>query len=180
MIGRRSSVMGTKALARQMRASQALQRNYVAGLGSQSIQRQQASKDIVAVHKRQLSSSESGQTMEFQAETRKILDIVTNSIYTDKEVFLRELISNASDSLEKYRYMQVNQEVVTDATAGAESTAEATSQGSEINIITDATSNTLTIIDNGIGMNKEELIANLGTIARSGSKAFVQEMEGMC
>lgn len=170
--------MGTKALARQMRASQALQRNYVVGLGSQSIQRQQASKDIVAVHKRQLSSSESGQTMEFQAETRKILDIVTNSIYTDKEVFLRELISNASDSLEKYRYMQVNQEVVTDATAGAESTAEATSQGSEINIITDATSNTLTIIDNGIGMNKEELIANLGTIARSGSKAFVQEMEG--
>lgn len=109
-----------------------------------------------------------GETMEFQAETRKLLDIVTNSIYTDKEVFMRELISNASDALEKYRYKAVNNEVV-----GADI------EGGEINILTDQTNGTLTIEDNGIGMTKEELIGNLGTIARSGSKAFVQHaMEG--
>ncbi len=103
--------------------------------------------------------------MEFQAETRKLLDIVTNSIYTDKEVFMRELISNASDALEKYRYKQVTNEVVSE-------------EGSpcEINIITDKTTGTLTIVDSGIGMNKEELISNLGTIARSGSKQFVESV----
>jgi HSP90 family molecular chaperone len=101
--------------------------------------------------------------MEFQAETRKLLDIVTNSIYTDKEVFMRELISNASDALEKYRYKAVNNEVV-----GGDI------EGGEINIITNQTNNTLTIEDNGIGMTRDELIGNLGTIARSGSKAFVQ------
>ena len=104
------------------------------------------------------------ETMEFQAETRKLLDIVTNSIYTDKEVFMRELISNASDALEKYRYKAVNNEVV-----GGDI------EGGEINIITDATNGTLTIEDNGIGMTRDELIGNLGTIARSGSKAFVQQ-----
>ena len=141
--------------------------------GSQSVLR--FSQQHEALVQQRYMSTGPGQTMEFQAATRKILDIVTNSIYTDKEVFLRELVSNASDSLEKYRYMQVNQEVVADGATGA---ADNTSQDSEINIITDTTSNTLTIIDNGIGMNKDELIANLGTIARSGSKQFVQEMEG--
>ena len=105
------------------------------------------------------------QTLEFQAETRKLLDIVTNSIYTDKEVFIRELISNASDALEKYRYKQVNNEVVKEGDSSC-----------EINILTDMTNGTLTIIDSGIGMNREELISNLGTIARSGSKQFVQSM----
>eukprot|EP00605_Chrysophyceae_sp_TOSAG23-4_P001167 GSChrysophyteH1.ASY1.ANO1.1275.1 assembled CDS len=83
--------------------------------------------------------SEASETLEFRAETRKILDIVTNSIYTDKEVFLRELISNASDALEN-----------------------------EINILTDETNGTLTIIDNGVGMSRQEFIDNLGTIAASG------------
>lgn len=109
------------------------------------------------------------ETREFQAETRKLLDIVTHSIYTDKEVFLRELVSNASDSLEKYRYMQV--------TGGTASTPESEAP-LEINIITDAANNTLTIIDNGIGMNKDELVSNLGTIARSGSKNFVEQLKG--
>jgi len=103
--------------------------------------------------------------MEFQAETRKLLDIVTNSIYTDKEVFIRELISNASDALEKFRYKQVTNEVISEKDSPC-----------EINIITDKTTGTLTIYDSGIGMNKEELISNLGTIARSGSKQFVQSV----
>ena len=102
---------------------------------------------------------------EFQAETRKLLDIVTNSIYTDKEVFLRELISNASDALEKLRYNQTTGAVAGDGEPLC------------ITITTDAEAGTLTIADSGIGMSKDELMNNLGTIARSGSKNFVEEIE---
>ena len=109
------------------------------------------------------------ETREFQAETRKLLDIVTNSIYTDKEVFIRELISNASDALEKYRYKQV--------TGEAAAQGEAATEPLEINIVTDSVANTLTLVDNGIGMSREELVSNLGTIARSGSKQFVDQMK---
>jgi HSP90 family molecular chaperone len=108
------------------------------------------------------------ETMSFQAETRKLLDIVTNSIYTDKEVFLRELVSNASDALEKFRYCQVKGSTRTPSEGSA---AAALS----ISITTDETNRTVTIIDNGIGMTKEELVSNLGTIARSGSKQFVED-----
>eukprot|EP01038_Epipyxis_sp_PR26KG_P005772 gene5772-7969_t len=111
-------------------------------------------------------SSRPEEVLEFQAETRKLLDIVTNSIYTDKEVFLRELISNASDALEKLRYNQSTGVGI-----------QADSAPLEINIITDTTNNTITLIDNGIGMTRTELVSNLGTIARSGSKQFVQEVK---
>ena len=103
---------------------------------------------------------------EFQAETRKLLDIVTHSIYTDKEVFLRELISNASDSLEKFRFNQVTGKVTTNDDSPL-----------QIKISVDADKNTLTISDNGIGMTKDELVSNLGTIARSGSKKFVDSLK---
>lgn len=105
--------------------------------------------------------------MEFKAETRQLLDIVTHSLYTDKEVFLREIVSNASDALEKLRHVQ------------ATGTLSGTSEENiplEIRITTDEAANTLTITDTGIGMSKEEMVSNLGTIARSGSKAFVKEM----
>lgn len=115
------------------------------------------------------ASANTPEVMPFQAETSKLLDIVTHSIYTDKEVFVRELISNASDALEKYRYTQVKGEV---SQAAGDSTAPL-----HINIIPDPVANTLTIIDNGIGMTKEELVSNLGTIARSGSKMFVEQMK---
>jgi TNF receptor-associated protein 1 len=107
------------------------------------------------------------QNYEFQAETRKLLDIVTHSIYTDKEVFLRELVSNASDSLEKLRYLQTtgNTPALSDDTP------------LEINIDVDVEKKILTISDNGIGMTKDELISNLGTIARSGSKQFVEKIQ---
>lgn len=108
--------------------------------------------------------------MEFQAETRQLLDIVTHSLYTDKEVFLRELVSNASDALEKLRHIQA-----TGTLSGTSSTEE--NIPLEIRITTDEAANTLTITDTGIGMNKDEMVANLGTIARSGSKAFVKEMQ---
>lgn len=103
----------------------------------------------------------------FQAETRQLLDIVTNSLYTDKEVFLRELVSNASDALEKLRHLQATNSVTTGEN----------SQELEIRIELDEVTSTITITDTGVGMNKEEMIENLGTIARSGSKAFVQQLE---
>jgi TNF receptor-associated protein 1 len=115
------------------------------------------------------TSSPKAETREFQAETRKLLDIVTNSIYTDKEVFIRELISNASDALEKFRYQQV----LGAAVAGIDHSGSPL----EINIVTDPENNTLTLYDNGIGMSREELISNLGTIARSGSKQFVENLK---
>ncbi|EOD09412.1 heat shock protein 90 [Emiliania huxleyi CCMP1516] len=104
------------------------------------------------------------ETKEFQAETKKLLDIVANSLYTDKEVFLREIVSNASDALEKRRYA----EVTGSAEEGAGEMA--------ISITTDSEAGTLTITDSGIGMSRDDLVANLGTIASSGSKRFVQQL----
>lgn len=101
---------------------------------------------------------------EFQAETKQLLDIVTNSIYTDKEVFLRELISNASDALEKLRHEQVSGMAVNDKDLPL-----------EIRIYTDEKNGTITIQDTGIGMTKKEMEDNLGVIARSGSKAFLKK-----
>lgn len=99
---------------------------------------------------------------QFKAESRRLLDLMINSIYTHKEIFLRELISNASDALDKYYlYALKNHESPEDL---------------EIRISLDEENRTLTIRDNGIGMSKEELEDNLGTIARSGSKAFKDEM----
>lgn len=101
---------------------------------------------------------------EFQAETKELLDIVTNSIYTDKEVFLRELISNASDALEKLRHVQVSGVSVNDKDLPL-----------EIRIYTDEKNGTITIQDTGIGMTKKEMEENLGVIARSGSKNFLKK-----
>uniref|UniRef100_A0A8C2HP04 Heat shock protein 75 kDa, mitochondrial n=1 Tax=Cyprinus carpio TaxID=7962 RepID=A0A8C2HP04_CYPCA len=100
---------------------------------------------------------------EFQAETKKLLDIVARSLYSEKEVFIRELISNGSDALEKLRHKMI--------TAGGETAPM------EIHLQTDAATGTFTIQDTGVGMNREELVANLGTIARSGSKAFLDALQ---
>ena len=100
-------------------------------------------------------------THEFQAETRKLLDIVARSLYSEREVFVRELISNASDALEKLRHRKVTGEAVAD-----NSTEE------EIRITTDELENTLTIQDFGIGMSEAELVKNLGTIAHSGTGEY--------
>ena len=104
------------------------------------------------------------ETHAFQAETRRLLDIVTNSLYTDKEVFVRELVSNASYALEKCRH----QFLVRGQDPGSLT----------IDITTDEEQGTFSIADTGLGMSKEDLIANLGVIARSGSRAFVEEIDG--
>jgi hypothetical protein len=116
--------------------------------------------------------------MEFQAETRQLLDIVTHSLYTDREVFLRELVSNASDALEKLRHLRAAGGVGGGDGAGGDDDDGGGGGGVplEIRIETDEAANTLTITDTGVGMTRAELVSNLGTIARSGSKAFVEEM----
>lgn len=107
------------------------------------------------------------ESLEFKAETRQLLDIVTNALYTDKEVFLRELVSNASDACEKLRHIQ----------ASAKELTIEPDLPLEIRIETDEIAQTLTITDTGVGMTREEMIENLGTIARSGSKAFMNELK---
>lgn len=100
---------------------------------------------------------------QFQAESKRLLDMMINSIYTHKEIFLRELISNASDAIDKRHFQSL-----TDSSLVPEN-------GYEIRLTTDPDNRTLTISDNGIGMTKEELENNLGVIAQSGSLAFKQE-----
>ena len=105
------------------------------------------------------------ETREFQTEIKQLLDIVINSLYTDKDIFLRELISNAADATEKLRYLKLTGDKVADKDLPL-----------EISIETDADAHTLTIADNGIGMTRDELISNLGTIAHSGSKEFLNQL----
>jgi len=102
----------------------------------------------------------------FQAEIAQLLDIVIHSLYTDKEIFIRELISNAADATEKLRFLQ---------TSGTE--IYQSDRPLTISVNTDDTAHTISIADSGIGMTRDELIENLGTIAHSGSKAFLQQLK---
>ncbi len=108
----------------------------------------------------------SAETFQFQAETKQLLDLVINSLYTNKEIFLRELISNASDAIDKLRFEALTR-------------PELLEDGSqlEIRLEVDKQARTLTISDNGIGMNREEIISNIGTIARSGTKEFREKLK---
>ena len=102
----------------------------------------------------------------FQAEIQQLLDILVHSLYTEREIFLRELVSNASDALNRVQYeMLTNRELV-------DPDAELA-----IEIKADEEANTLTISDSGIGMTRDDLVNNLGVIARSGAKAFIQALK---
>lgn len=105
------------------------------------------------------------ETKHFQAETRKVLDIVINSLYTERDIFVRELVSNAADALEKFRHQSLIEKVDFDAHMPLEITFDC-----------DDKKHVLTITDTGIGMTKEELETNLGTIAHSGSKQFFEQL----
>jgi len=104
------------------------------------------------------------ETKQFQAETKKILDIVINSLYTERDIFVRELVSNAADALEKFRHLSLTEKPEFDSHIPL-----------EITIDCDDKKHTLTITDTGIGMTAEELESNLGTIAHSGSSNFLEQ-----
>src|SRR5215475_7227472 len=97
---------------------------------------------------------------EFQAEVKQLLDLMIHSLYSDRDIFLRELISNASDALDKLRFEQLTKELGGSAGEPA------------IRIDLDRDARTLSVSDNGIGMSRDEVIRNIGTIAKSGTKEF--------
>ena len=105
------------------------------------------------------------ETKKFAAESKELLSLMINSIYSNNEIFLRELISNASDAIDKYKYLSLT------------SNGKVPLVDHEIKLVVDKKNRTITITDNGIGMNKEELINNLGTIAKSGSKDFMSKVK---
>ena len=107
------------------------------------------------------------ETLHFQAEVGRLLDIVAHSLYSDKEIFLRELISNASDACDRLRYLALTRPELA-----------ADDPSFKVVITADPEARTLTVADNGIGMSREDLVANLGTIARSGTAAFVKDLTG--
>ncbi len=107
------------------------------------------------------------ETIAFQAQVAKVLDIVIHSLYSNKEIFLRELISNGADACEKLRYACLTHPELAHK-----------NRGFRLTIIPDNKEKTLTITDNGIGMNRDDLINHLGTIARSGSAEFIQSLSG--
>jgi len=110
---------------------------------------------------------ENRKTLEFQTEVRQLLQLMIHSLYSNKEIFLRELISNASDAADRLRF---------EALATPELLEE--NPDLEIRIEYDDTAKTIIVIDNGIGMSRDELVSNLGTIARSGTAEFLQQMTG--
>src|SRR3989338_5192440 len=103
------------------------------------------------------------ETKAFQAEVKQILDLMVHSLYSQREIFLRELVSNASDALDRLRYEEIQ-----------DPSLNSSSEEKHIRLIPDATANTLTIQDNGIGMRYEEVEKNIGTIAYSGTKNFIE------
>jgi len=106
------------------------------------------------------------ETKEFQAEVKKMLDIVIHSLYTEKDIFLRELVSNSADALEKFRHQSLIEKEVFDDHLSL-----------EVNIDCDDKEHVLTITDTGIGMTRDELVDNLGTIAHSGSRTFLTRLD---
>jgi molecular chaperone HtpG len=107
------------------------------------------------------------QTLNFQAEVQQILHLVTHSLYSNKEIFLRELISNASDACDKLRFEALNHDALYEDQPNL-----------DVRLIVDEAAKTLTVRDNGVGMSAEEAVVHLGTIAKSGTREFLAKLEG--
>src|SRR6476619_2136833 len=107
------------------------------------------------------------QTLSFQAEVKQILHLVTHSLYSNKEIFLRELISNASDACDKLRFEAIDKPELYEGKTDL-----------EVRVAFDKDARTITITDNGIGMSSEEAVTHLGTIAKSGTREFMSALEG--
>lgn len=113
------------------------------------------------------TATEAPEDLKFEAEVSRILDIVVNALYSEKEIFLRELISNASDACDRLRYLALTEPHLTEGDADF-----------KVELEVDKAARTLVVRDNGIGMNRDDLIANLGTIARSGTGEFLKRLTG--
>ncbi|MDP2107883.1 MAG: ATP-binding protein, partial [Rhodocyclaceae bacterium] len=107
------------------------------------------------------------ETLGFQTEVKQLLQLMIHSLYSNREIFLRELISNASDACDKLRFESLHNAAMMEG-----------GEEFKIRIGYDKDARTLTIADNGVGMNREEVIANLGTIAKSGTREFFSQLTG--
>src|SRR5947207_508449 len=106
------------------------------------------------------------ETLEFKAELKQLLHLITHSLYSNQEIFLRELISNASDAINKLKFDSLQHEELLEG-----------DKDWKIKIRTDKDAGTLTVSDNGIGLSRDEAVENLGTIAKSGTKAFLEALK---
>src|SRR5438093_8893003 len=111
-------------------------------------------------------TTHSAEKLEFRTELKQLLHLITHSLYSNKEIFLRELISNASDAINKIKFDSLQHEEKLEG-----------NKDWKIEIIPDRTNNTLTVRDNGVGLSREEAVENLGTIARSGTRAFLERLQ---
>ena len=107
------------------------------------------------------------ETLSFQTEVKQLLQLMIHSLYSNKEIFLRELISNAADATDKLRFEALNNAALLENDGDL-----------QITVTCDTAAKTITITDNGIGMSRDEVIENLGTIAKSGTKAFFEQLSG--
>ncbi|MBF0142595.1 MAG: molecular chaperone HtpG [Magnetococcales bacterium] len=114
-----------------------------------------------------MSDTEQKETRAFQTEVRQLLDLMIHSLYSNKEVFLRELISNASDALDKLRFEALGNDALYEGEPNP-----------DVRITFDKESRTVTVTDNGIGMSREEVVTNIGTIAKSGTREFLKNLTG--
>lgn len=113
------------------------------------------------------TATEPKQTLSFQTEVKQLLQLMIHSLYSNREIFLRELISNASDAIDKLRFSAVTNSALNENDTDL-----------KIRVSVDKTAGTITIVDNGIGMSRDEVIANIGTIAKSGTKEFFAKLTG--